>query len=247
VRQIVLDTETTGLEVSQGHRVIEIGCVELVNRKPTGNHYHQYINPQREIDQGAIEVHGITDDFLADKPAFAAIAGSFLEFIRGAELVIHNAPFDVGFLNSELQRLPAGGGCVEDLCTVTDTLVMARSKHPGQRNSLDALCQRYQVDNAQRDLHGALLDAEILADVYLAMTGGQTALQLSDSGNDNDGHARADQIVRLPANRAKLLVIKATAEELAAHEIQLQAIAAASGGRVLWRVITNGERTDVST
>jgi len=247
VRQIVLDTETTGLEVSQGHRVIEIGCVELVNRKPTGNHYHQYINPQREIDQGAIEVHGITDDFLADKPVFAAIAGSFIEYIRGAELVIHNAPFDIGFLNSELQRLPAGGGCVEDLCTVTDTLVMARSKHPGQRNNLDALCLRYQVDNAQRDLHGALLDAEILADVYLAMTGGQTALQLSDSGNDNDGHARAEQIIRLPANRAKLLVIKATAEELAAHEIQLQAIAAASGGRVLWRGITNGERTDVST
>ncbi len=247
MRQIVLDTETTGLEVSQGHRIIEIGCVELVNRKPTGNHYHQYINPQREIDQGAIEVHGITNDFLADKPAFAAIAGSFIEFIRGAELVIHNAPFDVGFLNSELQRLPAGGGCVEDLCTVTDTLVMARSKHPGQRNSLDALCQRYQVDNAQRDLHGALLDAEILADVYLAMTGGQTALQLSDSGNDNDGHARAEQIIRLPANRAKLPVIKATAEELAAHEIQLQAIAAASGGRVVWRGITNGERPDVST
>jgi DNA polymerase-3 subunit epsilon len=168
VRQIVLDTETTGLEVSQGHRIIEIGCVELLNRKPTGNHYHQYINPQREIDQGAIEVHGITNDFLADKPVFAAIAASFMAFVRGAELVIHNAPFDVGFLNSELQRLPAGGGCLQDLCTVTDTLVMARSKHPGQRNSLDALCQRYQVDNTQRDLHGALLDAEILADVYLA-------------------------------------------------------------------------------
>jgi DNA polymerase-3 subunit epsilon len=247
VRQIVLDTETTGLEVSHGHRIIEIGCVELLNRKPTGNHYHQYINPQREIDQGAIEVHGITNDFLADKPVFAAIAASFMAFVRGAELVIHNAPFDVGFLNSELQRLPAGGGCLQDFCTVTDTLVMARSKHPGQRNSLDALCQRYQVDNTQRDLHGALLDAEILADVYLAMTGGQTALQLSDSGNDNDGHARAEQIIRLPANRAILPVIKATPEDLAAHEIQLQAIAAASGGKVMWRGSSKGERPYVST
>ena len=247
MRQIVLDTETTGLEVSQGHRIIEIGCVELLNRKPTGNHYHQYINPQREIDQGAIEVHGITNDFLADKPVFAAIAASFMAFVRGAELVIHNAPFDVGFLNSELQNLPASGGFLQDFCTVTDTLVMARSKHPGQRNSLDALCQRYQVDNTQRDLHGALLDAEILADVYLAMTGGQTALQLSDSGNDNEGHARAEQIIRLSANRTMLPVIKATAEELAAHETQLQAIAAASGGKVVWRGITKGERPDVST
>ena len=204
MRQIVLDTETTGLEVSQGHRIIEIGCVELVNRKLTGNHYHQYINPQREIDQGAIEVHGITNDFLADKPAFAGNRGEFLEFVRGAELVIHNAPFDLGFLNSELQRLPASvADVLKDLCTVTDTLVMARAKHPGQRNSLDALCQRYQVDNSQRDLHGALLDAEILADVYLAMTGGQTALQLSDSGNDNDGHAasRADYHACPPTGR----------------------------------------------
>jgi DNA polymerase III subunit epsilon len=245
VRQIVLDTETTGLEVSQGHRIIEIGCVELVNRKPTGNHYHQYINPQREIDQGAIEVHGITSDFLADKPGFETIAASFIEFVQGAELVIHNAPFDLGFLNSELQRLPTSGARLEDLCTVTDTLVMARAKHPGQRNSLDALCQRYTVDNSQRDLHGALLDAEILADVYLAMTGGQTALQLSDSGNDSDGHARAEQIIRLPASRAPLPVIKATAEDLAAHETQLQAIAAASGGRIMWREIINTESTDV--
>jgi DNA polymerase-3 subunit epsilon len=247
VRQIVLDTETTGLEVSQGHRIIEIGCVELVNRKPTGNHYHRYINPQREIDQGAIEVHGITNDFLADKPAFAAIAASFMEFVQGAELIIHNAPFDIGFLNSELHRLPAGSARLDEVCTVTDTLVLARSRHPGQRNSLDALCQRYHVDNSQRDLHGALLDAEILADVYLAMTGGQTALQLSDSGNDNDGHARAEQIVRLPTNRVRLPVIKATAEELAAHETQLQAIAAVSGGTVVWRVINNTERPDVST
>lgn len=235
MRQIVLDTETTGLDASQGHRIIEVGCVELVNRKLTGNHFHQYVNPGREIDQGAIEVHGITNDFLADKPPFADIAAEFIEFLRGAELVIHNAPFDLGFLNSELQRLPGTLERMEDLCSVTDTLVMARAKHPGQRNSLDALCQRYTVDNSQRDLHGALLDAEILADVYLAMTGGQTALQLSESGTDNDGHARAEQLVRLPANRPRLPVILANAQELAAHESQLEAIAAGSGGKVLWR------------
>jgi len=235
VRQIVLDTETTGLDAAQGHRIIEIGCVELVNRKLTGNHYHQYINPHREIDQGAIEVHGITSDFLADKPAFDAIAAAFIDFVQGAELVIHNAPFDIGFLNAELQRVSGVDTRVEDLCTVTDTLVMARAKHPGQRNSLDALCQRYTVDNSQRDLHGALLDAEILADVYLAMTGGQTTLQLSDSGAANDGQKQAEQIVRLPANRAALPVIKASPEERAAHEAQLQSIAAASGGRVVWR------------
>lgn len=234
MRQIVLDTETTGLEVSQGHRIIEIGCVELVNRKLTGNHYHQYINPHREIDQGAIEVHGITNDFLADKPSFEAIAESFLEFVQGAELVIHNAPFDIGFLNGEMQRMSADNR-LEELCSVTDTLVMARSKHPGQRNSLDALCQRYTVDNSQRDLHGALLDAEILADVYLAMTGGQTALQLSDSGTDNDGQTLSERMVRLSATRAKLPVIKATPQEIAAHEAQLNDIAAASGGNVLWR------------
>lgn len=241
MRQIVLDTETTGLEVSQGHRIIEIGCVELVNRKLTGNHYHQYINPHREIDQGAIEVHGITSDFLADKPAFEKIAAAFMEFVQGAELVIHNAPFDLGFLNSELQRLVGASGTLEEQCTVTDTLVMARSKHPGQRNSLDALCLRYEVDNSQRDLHGALLDAEILADVYLAMTGGQTALQLSDSGNDNDGQARKELIVRLPTNRERLPVIKATSKELEAHKSQLEAIAAITGGEVLWRSFTGEE------
>jgi DNA polymerase-3 subunit epsilon len=235
VRQIVLDTETTGLDASQGHRIIEIGCVELINRKLTGNHYHQYINPHREIDQGAIEVHGITSDFLADKPAFEVIAAAFIDFVQGAELVIHNAPFDIGFLNAELQRVSGADMRVEDLCSVTDTLVMARAKHPGQRNSLDALCQRYTVDNSQRDLHGALLDAEILADVYLAMTGGQTTLQLSDSGAASDGQKQAEQIIRLPDNRAALPVIKASPEELAAHEAQLQSIAAASGGRVVWR------------
>ena len=247
MRQIVLDTETTGLEIAKGHRIIEIGCVEMINRRLTGNHFHHYINPQREIDQGAIEVHGITNDFLADKPAFEAIAASFVDFVRGAEVIIHNAPFDIGFLNSELQRLDVDGGRVEELCTITDTLIMARAKHPGQRNSLDALCQRYRVDNSQRDLHGALLDAEILADVYLAMTGGQTALQLSESGNENDGHARAEQIIRLPAQRAALPVIHASADEREAHEAQLDAIAKASGGRVIWREIINRESAHVST
>jgi DNA polymerase-3 subunit epsilon len=235
VRQIVLDTETTGLESSQGHRIIEIGCVELVNRKLTGNHYHQYINPQREIDQGAIEVHGITSEFLADKPLFEQVARDFIEYVAGAELIIHNAPFDLGFLNSELRRLESGRAKLEEDCPIIDTLLMARAKHPGQRNNLDALCQRYYVDNSQRDLHGALLDAEILADVYLLMTGGQTTLQLSDTGADDDGQARSETMQRLPADRAPLPVIRATAEELAAHEVQLDAIASDSGGRVLWR------------
>jgi DNA polymerase-3 subunit epsilon len=234
VRQIVLDTETTGLEVSQGHRIIEIGCVELDNRRLTGNHYHQYVKPNRDIDQGAIEVHGITSEFLADKPVFEHVARDFLEFIQGAELIIHNAPFDLGFLNSELQRLDLKVVSLEESCRVIDTLVMARSKHPGQRNSLDALCQRYDVDNSQRDLHGALLDAEILADVYLAMTGGQTTFQLSAS-DGADGETRVEEIIRLPAGRKPLPVIAASPEELAAHEVQLEAIAGSSGGKLLWR------------
>lgn len=235
MRQIVLDTETTGLEVSQGHRIIEIGCVELVNRKLTGNHFHQYINPQREIDQGAIEVHGITTDFLADKPTFDAVASEFVEFVSGAQLIIHNAPFDLGFLDSEIQRLPNSGPKLEDICTVIDTLVMARRKHPGQRNSLDALCTRYEVDNSQRDLHGALLDAEILADVYRAITGGQTNLQLSESQGDSQGQSGGEKIRRLSKTRSALPVIIANADELAAHEVQLEAIAASSDGKVVWR------------
>lgn len=235
MREIVLDTETTGLEVSQGHRIIEIGCVELVNRKLTGNHYHQYVNPQREIDQGAIEVHGITPEFLADKPTFDAVAKEFVEFVDGAQLVIHNAPFDLGFLNTELLKLDEAAATLEARCKIVDTLVMARSKHPGQRNNLDALCQRYEVDNSQRDLHGALLDAEILADVYLMMTGGQTALQLSESQGDSQGQNRGEKIRRLKAGRSPLPVITPSAGEMAAHEAQLEAIAAASGGKVLWR------------
>ncbi len=233
----MLDTETTGLDVAQGHRIIEIGCVELVNRKLTGNHYHQYINPERDIDAGAIEVHGITNEFLADKPLFAPIAEDFMSFVDGAELIIHNAPFDIGFLNSEMNRLERGYSPLEERCRIIDTLVMARGKHPGQRNNLDALCQRYTVDNSQRDLHGALLDAEILADVYLAMTGGQTTFQLSDNASAADGGSAAGQqtVRRLPGNRTALPVITASAEELVEHEAQLDAIAAASDGKVLWR------------
>lgn len=241
MRQIVLDTETTGLEASQGHRIIEIGCVELENRRLTGNHYHQYINPQREIDQGAIEVHGITSEFLNDKPLFERVAADFVEFVRGAELIIHNAPFDLGFLDAELKRLPQQQRSMTDLCTVVDTLVMARAKHPGQRNNLDALCNRYDVDNSQRDLHGALLDAEILADVYLAMTGGQTTFQLSDAtANSGDGGPGSAQIRRLAADRPALPILLATAAEQAAHEEQLDAIAASSGGKVLWRELAEG-------
>lgn len=235
MREIVLDTETTGLEVSQGHRIIEIGCVELVNRKLTGNHYHQYINPQREIDQGAIEVHGITGQFLADKPTFDAVAQEFVQFVSGARLVIHNAPFDLGFLNAELKALATPVAPLESTCSILDTLVMARAKHPGQRNSLDALCTRYEVDNSQRDLHGALLDAEILADVYLLMTGGQTALQLTESQDDSQGQNQGEKIRRLPAGRQPLPVIAPSAAELSEHEAQLEAIAGASGGKVLWR------------
>lgn len=235
MREIVLDTETTGLEVSQGHKIIEIGCVELVNRKLTGNHYHQYINPQREIDQGAIEVHGITPQFLADKPTFDVIAQEFMQFVQGARLVIHNAPFDIGFLNAELRALGKADPALEESCEILDTLIMARGKHPGQRNSLDALCTRYEVDNSQRDLHGALLDAEILADVYLLMTGGQTALQLTESQGDGAGQRGGEKIRRLPKQRAALPVIAASAAELAEHEAQRDAIASASGGKVLWR------------
>ena len=235
MRQIVLDTETTGLEVSQGHRIIEIGCVELQNRRLTGRHFHRYINPERDIDAGAIEVHGITNTFLADKPVFSSVAREFREFIEGAELIIHNAPFDVGFLNSELKRLDAKGLLVEDLSSVVDTLVMARERHPGQRNSLDALCGRYGVDNSSRDLHGALLDAEILADVYLAMTGGQTDLALGGEEGAGSGGQRKERAVRrLPTDRPRLKVVQPSDAELAAHEAQLDSMSA-SGVEPLWR------------
>ncbi len=235
MRQIVLDTETTGLETAQGHRIIEIGCVELVNRRLTGRHYHQYINPEREVDAGAFAVHGIGNDMLADKPVFRKIAEEFLAFVEGAELVIHNAPFDIGFIDSEFKLLGSKLGSIRSRCGVIDTLVLARSKHPGQKNNLDALCKRYGVDNTQRDLHGALLDAEILADVYLLMTGGQTALSLGGQESDNGGTGQAANDPRpLPENRRPLPVIAASSEELEAHREKLAAIGKASDGICLW-------------
>lgn len=235
MRQIVLDTETTGIDPNDGHRIIEIGCVELVGRKLTGRHFHRYINPEREVEAGAIEVHGITNEMLADKPLFGAVAQEFLDFVRGAELVIHNAPFDVGFLDMELGRLPGKQPKLAEICGVVDTLVMARQKHPGQRNSLDALCQRYYVDNSQRDLHGALLDAEILADVYLIMTGGQTKLALAGEEDDSGQDSGSAGVRRLPAERPTLKVVRATEQELQAHIEQLEIIDKASGGNCLWR------------
>lgn len=234
MRQIVLDTETTGLETSQGHRIIEIGCVELVNRRLTGRHYHQYIKPEREIDAGAQAVHGISNAMLEDKPVFARIADEFLQFIGDAELIIHNAAFDIGFLNYEMNMLRPGFGSITDRCHVVDTLLMARAKHPGQKNNLDALCKRYGVDNSQRELHGALLDAEILADVYLLMTGGQTALSLGGNQSQNDDGVGQEEVRRLPANRKPLPVILATEDELVFHGQKLAAIAKSSGDNCVW-------------
>ncbi|HIE53837.1 MAG TPA: DNA polymerase III subunit epsilon [Chromatiaceae bacterium] len=232
MRQIVLDTETTGLEPALGHRIIEIGCVELVERRLTGNDFHQYLQPDRVIDAGAIEVHGITNEFLEDKPRFEEVVDDFMAYVKGAELIIHNAPFDVGFINAELERI-GGWGQLEEYCTVTDTLVMAHDKHHGQRNSLDALCSRYDIDNSQRQKHGALLDAEILAEVYLAMTGGQSLLSLESGGDGGDGIS-ASVIRRLPADRPSLPVIEPTAEELERHQAGLRLVDESSGGNCLW-------------
>ena len=237
MRQVVLDTETTGLEPELNHRVIEIGCVELVNRRRTGRTFHRYLNPEREIDEGALAVHGIVRTDLDGQPRFAEIAEELLGFIGGAELVIHNAAFDVAFLDAELARLPGEPRQVAGLCQVLDTLALARELHPGQRNSLDALCKRYDIDNSTRELHGALLDARILADVYLAMTGGQGALALSEA--DEPAHAQNSvRTVRPPLRLAVALPVPAASpEELAAHEVMLAVIARASGGRVLWAVL----------
>jgi DNA polymerase III subunit epsilon len=232
MRQVVLDTETTGLDPAQGHRIIEIGCVELEARRLTGRHYHQYTNPDREVEEAAFEVHGISGDFLADKPRFAQIVDEFLAFVRGAELLIHNAPFDIGFLDAELARLGPAYGRMADYCVITDTLVMARQKHPGQRNSLDALCKRYDVDNSQRDLHGALLYAEILADVYLMLSGGQTDLSLAtEERTEQAERTRCREINR---RGLSLRVILPNPEELAAHDTMLADIHKSSGQRCLW-------------
>ena len=232
MRQIVLDTETTGIDPKEGHRIIEIGCVEVVNRRLTGNHFHVYINPGRHIEQEAIEVHGITNEFLADKPTFSQVAQEFVSFIKGAQLVIHNAPFDVGFMDHEFGMEAATKGVITNqICDVLDTLTLARQMHPGQKNNLDALCKRYGIDNSHRTLHGALLDAEILADVYLLMTGGQTKLKLaSSSGSDADSTA----IRRINRSANKLKVIKASADEITQHEARLDIVEKA-GGKCLWR------------
>jgi DNA polymerase-3 subunit epsilon len=230
-RQIVLDTETTGLELSQGHRIIEVGCVEIVHRRVGASEFHHYLNPERDIDAGALEVHGITREFLLGKPRFGDVARSLLDFVRGAELIIHNAEFDVGFLNAELARagLPDR---IERICTVTDTWQLARKLHPGQKNSLDALCRRYSVDNTGRELHGARLDARLLAEVYLAMTGGQATLSLERAEPAVAAAGSAD----VPALEAAgpLVVVRATAAERAAHEERLQAILK-KAGRLLWQ------------
>ena len=229
MRQIVLDTETTGLDPRSGHRIIEVACIEMVNRRLTGHHLHKYINPEREIDEGAQAVHGISLEFLADKPKFADIADEFLEFINGAELIIHNAPFDIGFLNAELDRL--GRVPVGTICNgVIDTLKMAKELHPGKRNSLDALCERYEIDNSSRTLHGALLDTELLADVFLAMTRGQNSLMIEPESDarpqiGTDGKAR---------QRKPLLVRRALPEELAEHDRVLAAIDKESKGACIW-------------
>jgi DNA polymerase III subunit epsilon len=234
MRQVVLDTETTGLEPELNHRVIEIGCVELINRRATGRNFHRYLNPERDIDDGALAVHGISRTDLDGQPRFGEIAEELLAFISGAELVIHNAAFDFAFLDAELARLPGERRQVAALCQVLDTLALARELHPGQRNGLDALCKRYSVDNSARELHGALLDARILADVYLAMTGGQGALELLEAPSAAQLGAGA-RTARAPLRTAvPLLIIAASSEELAAHAVMLAVIGKASGGRCLW-------------
>ena len=236
IRQVVLDTETTGLDPKQGHRVIEIGAVEILNRRLSGAHFHCYLQPDREIDPNAIEIHGISNEFLADKPRFAEIADDFLNYIQEAELVIHNAEFDVGFLDHELHLLQRNER-LGDLCSVFDTLSLARNRHPGQRNTLDALCKRYHIDNSQRTLHGALLDAELLADVYLAMTGGQLGLTLDtgiEAQSEHATEAAHSGIKRIGTARAPLTILKATPEEQTAHEYYLGLLRANSSGQCLW-------------
>ncbi|HIO92231.1 MAG TPA: DNA polymerase III subunit epsilon [Leucothrix mucor] len=232
-RQILLDTETTGLETRDGHRIIEIGCVEMIDRKMTGNDYHQYIQPDREIDAEALAVHGITPEFLADKPRFAEISSDFIEYVKGAELIIHNAPFDIGFLNYEIdlfnKKMGASQEPLDSICTIIDSLVMARDLHPGQRNSLDALCKRYEISNEHRELHGALLDSQILGDVYLAMTGGQVALSLMNVQDAATGAGNAAGIRRVTTEASAFKVIKANDEELASHLERMTDIEKTSG------------------
>ncbi|WP_370695320.1 DNA polymerase III subunit epsilon [Pseudomonas sp. FP453] len=244
MRSVVLDTETTGMPVTDGHRIIEIGCVELMGRRLTGRHFHVYLQPDRDSDEGAIGVHGITDEFLKGKPRFAEVADEFFEFINGAQLIIHNAAFDVGFINNEFALMGATDRAdISKHCSILDTLMMARERHPGQRNSLDALCKRYGVDNSGRELHGALLDSEILADVYLTMTGGQTSLSLAGNASDGSGSAegsgnRPSEIRRLSADRKPITIIRASEQDLLEHAQRLEAIAKSAGAPALWTQLT---------
>ncbi len=237
MRQIVLDTETTGLDPALGHRVIEIGCVELVGRRVTGRRFHCYLNPDREVDESALAVHGLSRADLEREPRFAEVAEAFLDFIKGSELIIHNAAFDVAFLNGELARLPGEPGTIGARCGVLDSLALAREMHPGQRNSLDALCKRYRVDNSRREVHGALLDAQLLAEVYLAMTGGQGALELGQKAGAAGGSAGPRGARGFERDGAPLKVVPATDEEQRAHEAFLDVIAKQSAGRCLWRTL----------
>jgi DNA polymerase III subunit epsilon len=234
MRQVILDTETTGLEPAKGHKIIEIGCVEIRNRRRSDRTFHQYINPRREIEDGAFDVHGISNEFLADKPEFKDIVQDLIDFVRDSEVIIHNAPFDVAFINAELMELGKQWGRLEDYCKITDTLMMARELHPGQKNSLDALCTRYQIDNSQRDLHGALLDAQILLDVYMALTGGQTSLSLDEDISEDSDRIR---LQRLDENRLPLRVIRPSSKELESHQKRLDALEKTSEGNCLWRNI----------
>jgi|TARA_B100002003_G_scaffold251988_1_gene299863 DNA polymerase-3 subunit epsilon len=231
VRQVVLDTETTGLEVEQGHRILEIGCVEIIGRKITQRQFHHYINPQREIDEGALRVHGISQEFLADKPLFADIWELFLDFVKGSELIIHNAAFDLAFIDNEMKRLAPENGSILEYCSYVDSLELARNKHPGQKNSLDALCKRYSVDSSQRELHGALLDAELLADVYLLLTGGQATLGLGDEERNSVTKSKK----RAKRNSPPLRVIRASEDELIRHGEKLDKLDAASDSGCVWK------------
>lgn len=245
-RQIVLDTETTGMNKLgvhyEGHNIIEIGAVEVINRRLTGRNFHVYIKPNRLVDPEAFEVHGISDEFLQDKPVFADIVDEFIEFIRGAELVIHNAPFDIGFMDYEFRKLNKGIPPTTDFCRITDSLVLARQIFPGKRNNLNALCDRYLIDNSKRTLHGALLDAEILSDVYLAMTGGQTSLAFSqDASSSNENYVEQVQRIERPASGLKVLY--ASDEELAEHERRLDIVDKKGGKACLWRQSPDEEET----
>lgn len=237
MRQILLDTETTGLEHKDGHRIIEIGCIELINRRLTGNDIHYYIDPERIIDAGAIAVHGITNEELEGKPKFADLADELVAYLQGADLVIHNAAFDIGFMDAEMQRINSSWAGFRSICTVSDTLLLAREKHPGQRNNLDALCKRYEIDNSGRELHGALLDAQLLADVYLAMTGGQTDLLLGDDAEDTTNTKSAGPSIQ--ARAYQLTVQHPTPEELAAHAEYVQFLESKSDNGTLWTQIGN--------